>query len=77
MSRLLAGLLGQSCDRGAGVHEQPVADRDRGDEVRLLPASQTSFTRTRLWPNINHSWVVYAVATRGRPSAESNTVTSS
>jgi hypothetical protein len=33
-----------------------------------VKAPQTSFTRTRLWPNINHSWVVYAVATRGHGS---------
>ena len=38
-------------------------------------APQTSFTRTRLWPNINHAWAVRAVDTKGNPSAESNTVT--
>ena len=40
-----------------------------------VPASQTSFTRTRLWPNINHAWTVRAVDTKGNGSAESNTVT--
>jgi hypothetical protein len=36
---------------------------------------QTTFTRTRLWPNITHSWVVRAVDTKGHGSAESNMVT--
>jgi hypothetical protein len=40
-----------------------------------VPASQTTFTRTRLWPNINHGWVVYAVDTKGNGSAHSNMVT--
>ena len=37
--------------------------------------SQTTFTRTRLSPNVNYSWVVRAVDMNGRPSADSNTVT--
>ena len=40
-----------------------------------VKAPQTTFTRTRLWPNITHSWVVRAVDTNGRPSGERNTVT--
>jgi hypothetical protein len=40
-----------------------------------VPASQTTFTPTRLWPNINHGWVVYAVDNRGSASPYSNRVT--
>ena len=40
-----------------------------------VPASQTTFTRTRLAANVTHSWVVRAVDTRGNGSPESNTVT--
>jgi hypothetical protein len=40
-----------------------------------VKAPQTTFTRTRLWPNITHSWVVRAVDTKGNGSAESNMVT--
>ncbi len=39
-----------------------------------VPASQTTFTRTRLAANVTHSWVVRAVDTRGNGSRESNTV---
>ena len=35
----------------------------------------TTFTRTRLSPNVNYTWVVQAVDMNGRPSANSNTVT--
>jgi hypothetical protein len=36
---------------------------------------ETTFTRTRLSPNVPYSWVVRAVDVNGRPSANSNTVT--
>jgi hypothetical protein len=35
----------------------------------------TTFTRTRLSPNVPYSWVVQSVDMNGRPSAESNRVT--
>ena len=36
---------------------------------------ETTFTRTRLSPDVPYSWVVRAVDMNGRPSADSNTVT--
>jgi len=36
---------------------------------------ETTFTRTRLSPNVPYSWVVRAVDMNGNPSLESNTVT--
>ena len=59
---------------GAAIAYYSVREKSTWNHF-TVPASQTTFTRTRLWPNINHSWVVIAVDTRGRPSAESNTVT--
>ena len=40
----------------------------------FVDPSQTTFTRTRLSPNVNYSWVVRAVV-NGTPSPDSNTVT--
>ena len=40
----------------------------------VKPPART-FTRTRLSPNVNYTWVVSAVDMNGRPSAASNTVT--
>lgn len=40
-----------------------------------VPASQTTYTRTRLAPNVTYAWVVYAVDKSGHRSADSNTVT--
>ena len=40
----------------------------------FVDPSQTTFTRTRLTPNVNYSWIVRAVV-NGTPSPDSNTVT--
>jgi hypothetical protein len=59
---------------GSGIAYYTVLEKSTWTHFNV-PASQTSFTRTRLWPNINHSWIIYAVDTKGNGSAESNTVT--
>lgn len=59
---------------GSGIAYYTVLEKSRWNHF-TVPATQRTFTHTRLWPNITHSWVVYAVDTRGRASAESNTVT--
>lgn len=59
---------------GSGIAYYTVLEKSTWTHFNVK-APQTSFTRTRLWPNINHSWIVYAVDTRGRASADSNTVT--
>jgi chitin-binding protein len=59
---------------GSGIAYYTVLEKSTWTHFNV-PASQTSYTRTRLWPNINHSWIVYAVDTKGNDSAESNTVT--
>jgi hypothetical protein len=59
---------------GSGIAYYTILEKSTWTHFNV-PASQTSYTRTRLWPNINHSWIVYAVDTKGNGSAESNTVT--
>jgi hypothetical protein len=59
---------------GAAIAYYTVLEKSTWTHFTVKPP-QTSFTRTRLWPSINHAWVVYAVDTRGHASAESNTVT--
>jgi hypothetical protein len=59
---------------GSGVAYYTVLEKSTWTHFTVL-APQTSFTRTRLMPNINHSWVVYAVDNKGKASGESNTVT--
>jgi Fibronectin type III domain len=60
---------------GSGIAYYQVIDKLRWGTYFTVKPPQTSFTITRLWPNSNFSWVVRAVDTNGRPSAESNTVT--
>jgi len=52
-----------------GISETPTWNRF------TVRAPQTTFTRTRLSPNVPHSWVVRAVDAKGNGSAPSNTVT--
>jgi len=59
---------------GSGIAYYTVLEKLRWTHFHVM-APQTSFTHTRLWPNSNFAWVVYAVDTRGNASAESNTVT--
>ena len=47
---------------------------ESGFKYFFVDPSQTTFTRTRLSPNVNYSWVVRAVV-NGTPSPDSNTVT--
>jgi hypothetical protein len=60
---------------GSGISYYQISDKLRWGTYVTVKPPQTSFTVTRLWPNSNFSWVVRAVDTSGRPSAESNTVT--
>jgi fibronectin type III domain protein len=60
---------------GSGIAYYQVVDKLRWGTYFTVKPPQTSFTLTRLWPNSNYSWVVRAVDTNGRASAESNTVT--
>ena len=46
---------------------------ESGFKYFFVDPSQTTFTRTRLSPNVNYSWVVRAVV-NGSPSPDSNTV---
>ena len=46
---------------------------ESGFKYFFVDPSQTTFTRTRLSPNVNYSWVVRAVV-NGTPSPDSNTV---
>ena len=59
---------------GSAISYYSVLEKSTWNHFTVM-APQTSFTRTRLWPNINHAWTVRAVDTKGNPSAESNTVT--
>ena len=47
---------------------------ESGFRYFFVDPSQTTFTRTRLSPNVNYTWVVRAVV-NGTPSPDSNTVT--
>jgi hypothetical protein len=58
----------------AGIAYYTVLEKSTWTSFNVT-APQTTFTRTRLWPNINHGWIVYAVDKRGRVSADSNMVT--
>ena len=60
---------------GSGIAYYQIIDKLTWGTYFTVKPPQTSFTLTRLWPNSNFSWVVRAVDTSGRPSAESNTVT--
>ena len=59
---------------GSAIAYYTVLEKSTWTHFTVKPP-QTSFTRTRLWPNINHAWVVYAVDTKGNASADSNMVT--
>lgn len=59
---------------GSGISYYTVLEKSRWNSFNV-PATQAAFTHTRLWPNITHACVVYAVDRNGRASAESNTVT--
>jgi len=59
---------------GSGISYYTVLEKSRWNSFNV-PATQTTFIQTRLWPNITHAWIVYAVDRNGRASAESNTVT--
>jgi chitodextrinase len=59
---------------GTGVSYYTVMEKTTWNFFNV-PASQTTFTRTRLAPNISYAWVVYTVDKSGHRSADSNTVT--
>lgn len=59
---------------GSGIACYTVLEKSTWTHFNV-PAPQTGYTRTRLWPNINHAWIVYAVDTTGNRSGDSNTVT--
>jgi fibronectin type 3 domain-containing protein len=59
---------------GSGVSYYTVLERALWRSFNV-PATQTTFTQTRLYPNITYSWVVYAVDRNGKKSADSNAVT--
>jgi hypothetical protein len=59
---------------GSGIAYYMVLEKSTWSHF-TVPGSQLSYTRTRLQPNINHAWVVFAVDNKGKSSGESNTVT--
>jgi hypothetical protein len=59
---------------GAGISYYQVLEKSTWSHFTVM-APQTTFTRTRLVPNVTHGWVVIAVDMRGPPSGESNMVT--
>ena len=69
-----ATLAWDAAKSGSGVAYYTVVERSLWNFFNL-PATQTTFTHARLWPNITYSWVVYAVDKNGKRSADSNAVT--